>query len=165
MMAKSTPATASMVSIMDEPDRLSAPPESHERCFACGPSAIAGMYLEFSLSPADEIICDYVFDKCFEGYAGIAHGGIVSTALDAAMTHWLFAHDTPGLTARLNLRYRHPVELFKVAHIRAWLKDASPPVYQLAAEIIQEDQVRATAEGTFMHKSSLLEPDKERHRG
>lgn len=123
------------------------------------------MHLDFQLNDADEIVGDYLFDKCFEGYPGIAHGGIVATVLDAAMTHWLFAHHAPGFTARLNLRYRHPVELFKVAHVRAWLKEASPPVYQLAAEIVQDGQVRTTAEATFMHKPALEEPHQEYRHG
>ncbi len=142
---------------MPEPDSASTI-STHQKCFACGQHSPHGMHLDFRLNNQDQITCAYTFDNDYEGYPGIAHGGIVATVLDAAMTHWLFAHGTPGVTARLNIRYRHPVELHVASEIQASLKEASAPVYVLTAKLIQNGQVKATADATFMSKAELTSP-------
>lgn len=90
-------------------------------------------------------------DAC-EGYAGILHGGVIATLLDAAMTNCLFAHGRCGLTAELCVRFRHPVVSDTPLRLRACVERFSPPLFVLRAEIQQAGQVRATAVGKFMEK-------------
>ncbi len=45
----------------------------------------------------------------FQGWEGIAHGGIVATILDEVMGWALAAADAWGYTAKLSIAYRRPV--------------------------------------------------------
>lgn len=75
--------------------------------------------------------------------------------LDAAMTHCLFAHRIQAVTARLNVRFRHPVKVGVEAAIRARLVDQHPPVYVLEAELRQNGQACALAEARFFGEENV----------
>ena len=46
-----------------------------------------------------------------QGYAGILHGGIVTSLLDAAMVNCLFAHNITAYTAEIQVRFKFPVAI------------------------------------------------------
>jgi len=100
----------------------------------------------------DTIIADFELDPTAEGYVGWSHGGIISAALDGAMTNWLFAHGLIGVTAELNIRFRHPVLLGEPTQVTACLRTASHPLYELEAQIVQNRQLKARATGRFLHQ-------------
>jgi acyl-coenzyme A thioesterase PaaI-like protein len=89
-------------------------------------------------------------ERACEGYAGMLHGGVIATLLDAAMTNCLFAQGRCGLTAELCVRFRHPVVGDTPVRLRACVERSSPPLFVLRAELWQAGQVRATATGKFM---------------
>jgi acyl-coenzyme A thioesterase PaaI-like protein len=91
----------------------------------------------------------------FTGYPGMLHGGIICSLLDGAMTNCLFAHGLVAVTVDLNVRFRHPVVVSRVATVRAWLASDRPPVHRLAAEVLQEGQVVATATARFLEKQAM----------
>ncbi len=95
-------------------------------------------------------------DHSLQGYPRIMHGGIVSLLLDAAMTHCLFDHGAAGVTARMEIKFRHPVSVDLPVRIRARLLRSSPPTHQLWAEIRQGDQIKATAAGLFVDRPVWL---------
>jgi acyl-CoA thioesterase FadM len=72
--------------------------------------------------------------------------------LDAAMMHWLFAHNVAGVTTRIGIQFRHPVFVDAQADVRASLLYESPSYYVLRAELTQDATVRAVAEGVFTCK-------------
>ena len=88
----------------------------------------------------------------FEGYPATLHGGIICTLLDGAMTNCLFAHGHAAVTAELKVRFRHPVLTERPARVRAWIASSLRPLHELAAELVQEEQVMATAHGRFLEK-------------
>lgn len=92
-----------------------------------------------------------------QGYSKMMHGGIISLLLDAAMTHCLFAHGSAGVTARMEVKFRHPVAVDAPVQVRARLIRSSPPGHQLRAELIQNDKLMATAIGLFVHRPELTE--------
>jgi acyl-CoA thioesterase FadM len=77
------------------------------------------------------------------------------------MTHCLFDHGAVGVTARMEIKFRHPVSVDRPVHIRARLVRSSPPTHQLWAEISQDKQVKATAVGLFVDCPELLDPENE----
>jgi uncharacterized protein (TIGR00369 family) len=81
----------------------------HSTCFACGPRNKHGLHLEFKDDP-DGCSRDLSIPSDFQSYAGVVHGGIVATMLDAAMVHSLREQsgDTP-VTCRLEVRYLRAV--------------------------------------------------------
>jgi uncharacterized protein (TIGR00369 family) len=50
-------------------------------------------------------------DRAFEGWDGIAHGGIVCTILDEVMAWALIERDAWGLTARMNVDFKRPARI------------------------------------------------------
>jgi len=132
----------------------------HPRCVVCSPDHPCGLCLHFAAGADDTLVADFEFDQAVEGYVGWPHGGITSAVLDGAMTNWLFAHGLTGVTAELNIRFRHPVVLEEPAVVTARLKRASHPLYELEACITQGSQLKVRAIGRFMHK----EYDKEKGR-
>lgn len=124
----------------------------HPRCVVCSPDNPCGLCLRFAAGDDDTVVADFELDQAVEGYVGWPHGGITSAVLDGAMTNWLFAHGLTGVTAELNVRFRHPVVLGEPALVTARLKRASHPLYELEACITQGGQLKVRAIGRFMHK-------------
>jgi uncharacterized protein (TIGR00369 family) len=79
-------------------------------CFACGPDNPAGLHLEFE--PTHEGVRSQVTLRPeFQGWKGIAHGGIAMMLLDEAMAHAAGAAGHRGVTASANVRFRKPVPI------------------------------------------------------
>jgi uncharacterized protein (TIGR00369 family) len=79
-------------------------------CFACGTLNAHGLHLELH---AGEDVCwvELALPGRFEGWDGIAHGGIVCTLLDEVMAWALVDHDLWGVTARMSVEFRRPVPI------------------------------------------------------
>ncbi len=131
---------------------------THPHCAVC------------NLGNRDGLKIDYVFDEriqnvtatflgrtCHEGYPGILHGGVISAIFDGAMGNCLFAMGKTAVTVEITTRFRHPVVVFKEAVVNARIKRESYPVYCLEAEIVQDGQVKATAQGKFYDQPDLVD--------
>ncbi len=134
-----------------EPGRV-----QHRRCFACGAANPHGLGLRFEPSGMDGVVARCTLDERFQGYAGVAQGGIVSLLLDAAMTHCLFQRGVRAMTARLSVRFRRPVRtgvpMTVTARILGGPATTRTPkrVHSLSAEIEQDGELRADATATFL---------------
>jgi uncharacterized protein (TIGR00369 family) len=128
----------------------------HPNCVLCSGSNESGLQLDFRTTGAGGVSATFECDSRFEGYPGRLHGGIVSSLLDAAMTNWLFSKEKPAVTLRLTVRYRHPVLIGKPAVVLAVAERSSPPRHVLKAEVVQDGQIRATAEGRFLEQPHML---------
>ncbi|MCK4659085.1 MAG: PaaI family thioesterase [Phycisphaerae bacterium] len=118
------------------------------------------MGLQFEQQPDGSVVACFACNANYQSYPDRLHGGVVSMLLDAAMTNCMFAHHIQAVTARLNIRFRHPVKLGVEATIRARLVDQSPPLYVLRAELLQDGRPCALADGKFYaegHTASLQE--------
>jgi len=134
---------------------------AHPNCIVCDSENNAGLNLDFVLSDNGGVHAHFYCDPIYEGYPGMLHGGVISSLLDGAMTNCLFAHERIGLTGELTVRFRYPVATVKGALVRAWIEKFSSPFYQLKAELIQDQQVKAKATGKFVertHFNSLNNP-------
>jgi uncharacterized protein (TIGR00369 family) len=107
------------------------------------------------LSEDGSVQATFSCDKAFEGYANVLHGGLISCMLDGAMTNCMFAHGYAAVTAELNVRFHHPVVIGEFATVRAWIDRSRSGLHVLKAEIVQNQQVRATATGKFLERSIL----------
>ncbi len=133
------------------------PAQLHPNCIVCSPSNPRGFGQDFILRSDDSITADFDLDETYEGYQGCPHGGVTSALLDGSMGHWLFAHGLAGVTAELNIRFRHPIRLGEPATAIARLKRASHPLYVLEARVVQDGRVKAEATGKFIHKPELVQ--------
>jgi acyl-coenzyme A thioesterase PaaI-like protein len=87
------------------------PNASH--CFVCGLDNSSGLQMSFYIDEDDHVISTVTIPSQFEGYPGVAHGGIVATILDETLARAVMAAD-PGrfmFTGRLTTRYRKPTPL------------------------------------------------------
>ena len=128
----------------------------HPNCVVCSLDNAKGLHLEFI--PADDgiIIATFQCDEAFEGYPGFLHGGVISSILDGAMGHCIFARGQAAVTVEMATRFRHPVVIHQEATVSARIERAYHPLYLLEAQIIQAGQVKATATGKFLDQPQLL---------
>lgn len=129
---------------------------THQNCVVCGMANWHGLRLDFRPSENGGVQATFDCKKVYEGYTDVLHGGVVAALLDGAMTNCLFAHDHPGVTGELTVRFRHPVAIGAVATVRAWIVNRVPPLYVLKAELLQDGRLRAVARGKFMEQSQIV---------
>ena len=122
-------------------------------CFACGSLNASGLQLE--LHTADGVCwTETVLDRRFEGWSGIAHGGVVSTLLDEVMAWALIEHDLWGLTARLTVDFRKPAPVGRRIRAEGTVVEVRRRVVQTAGTLTDDHgTVLATAEGTYVGAS------------
>ncbi len=128
---------------------------AHPGCFSCSPTSPAGLGLEFLVREDRAVEAEFPCREIYQGYPGLLHGGITSMLLDAAMTNCLFSQGKAALTARLIVRFRLPVAIEATAVVRAWLRDYSPPLFVLEAELEQNGQIMASAAAKFIARDGL----------
>lgn len=131
---------------------------AHARCVACGSRDGHPPRLRFTVAGDGAVEARVPGRAMYEGYAGMLHGGVIATLLDAAMTNCLFAHGHCGVTADLHIRYRHPVESRVACRLRAWIERASQPLFVLRAELKQGNHCKVTAVGKFMARVPAATP-------
>ena len=95
-------------------------------------------------------------DAKWQGYAGVMHGGMISTLLDAAMTHCLFHHEIQAMTASLKVRFLAPVPCGGEIEVRATLSERRRHMYSLDAELVSSGRILARAEARFIRPSRAL---------
>lgn len=129
--------------------------DNHPGCVVCCPSNGHGLGLEFRIAYDGAVEASFACNKVFQGYPATLHGGVISAVLDGAMTNCLFAHGHASMTAELTVRFRHPVATDNPATVRAWIMSSIGPVHELAAELIQDGMVKATAKAKFLEKAAM----------
>ncbi len=92
-------------------------------CFACAPDNLRGLRLNFSQNEHGESVADWIPDQSLEGFAGIVHGGIVSTVLDESMAKAVIAAGLNALTAELRVRMRQHLAPSQPVRVRGWIAD------------------------------------------
>jgi len=81
---------------------------SPHACFACGTLNAHGLRLVLHVSD-DTCWTELILGPDFQGWEGIAHGGIVATILDEVMGWALASAEAWGYTAKMSIEYRRPV--------------------------------------------------------
>ena len=127
----------------------------HGNCVVCGHSNKRGFRLVFTLSGDGSVTGTFSCDESFEGYSKFLHGGVISSLLDGAMTNCMFANGCISVTAELKVRFRHPVAVGVPATVRARIVGSRNRLHMVKAELLQDQEIKATAEGKFMEVSSL----------
>ena len=122
-------------------------PSSHASCMVCG----QGNSIGIKFSPqGDSVTAIFQASAQWQGYSGFLHGGMISTLLDAAMTHCLFHHGIEAMTASLKVRFLEPVPCAENLQIKATLCERRRHVYLLNAELALSGRCLARAEGRFI---------------
>jgi len=104
------------------------------RCFACGELNEYGLHL---ILHAQDEHCwtELLLDERFQGWEGIAHGGILCAILDEVMAWSLVEHDAWGVTARRNVEFRRPVQVGTAIRAEGWITEAKRRLIRTAGRI------------------------------
>jgi acyl-coenzyme A thioesterase PaaI-like protein len=114
-------------------------------CFACGTLNTNGLGLVLHIEP-EQCWTELELDRRFEGWDGIAHGGITATILDEVMAWSLVGSDNWGVTARLAVEFRRPVPIGTPLRAVGWITKARRRVVDTAARLVEV----ATATGVYV---------------
>ncbi len=94
--------------------RLTLTPLAHgalNHCFGCGLENPSGLRLRFFTAEDGSIVCYPHLARRFAGPPGYAHGGIIATLLDEAMSKANRARGVVAMTRQLSVEYLRPVPL------------------------------------------------------
>jgi uncharacterized protein (TIGR00369 family) len=80
-------------------------------CFGCGLDNPSGLRLRFFTDADQNIVCRLRLAGRFAGPPGHAHGGIIATLLDEAMSKTNRARGIVAMTRALDVQYLRPVPL------------------------------------------------------
>ena len=143
---------------------MSDVPFDDGNCFACGPENPIGMHLRFAVAQAGGVRAAVTLAPHYQGWRGIAHGGIVMALLDEAMAHAAGFAGHRGVTASVNVRFRKPVPLEQPLEVRGRVTWQRRNVLGVEAEIFDRDgTLLVRGEGNFVSRGALHEADDRRN--
>ena len=93
----------------------------YEHCFGCGPQQPSGLHLAARAGEGVEVVAEFTVAPAHQGGPGLAHGGVLVTAMDEALgtLNWLL--HTASVTARLETDFVRPVPVGSTLSIHAWV--------------------------------------------
>jgi acyl-coenzyme A thioesterase PaaI-like protein len=120
----------------------------HELCFGCGHANLFGLQMELEPSGEKGVAGRFFVKQDHQGPPGYAHGGIMATALDEAMS--LLAHrvGTYPLTASLSIDLKAPAPVGTFVEVSAEVVSAVGRRLFLRSTASSEGAVVATGTAT-----------------
>jgi uncharacterized protein (TIGR00369 family) len=85
-----------------------------------------------------------------QGYDGMLHGGMISTLLDAAMTHCLFAQGFRAVTAEMTVRFVAPVPTGRSLMLTARSLSRKRRIHWVEARLLIDAKLLARATARFI---------------
>ncbi|WP_432147070.1 PaaI family thioesterase [Streptomyces sp. bgisy084] len=91
----------------------------YDRCFGCGTGQPHGLHLEARAGDGVSVTAEFTVKEAHQGAPGLAHGGVLATALDETLgsLNWLLR--VIAVTGRLETDFVRPVPLGTVLHLDA----------------------------------------------
>ena len=94
-------------------------PSHFRSCFGCGDDHETGLHMRMHAGEGLTIDGTFTVTKYHQGAPGLAHGGLLSAAIDEVLgsLNWLLGK--PAVTGRLECEFIKPVPVGSVLHIHA----------------------------------------------
>jgi acyl-coenzyme A thioesterase PaaI-like protein len=125
-------------------------------CFACGPENPIGMHLQFENLGEEGVLARTTLSQQFQGWRGIAHGGIAISLLDEAMALAAGFAGYRGVTASMNVRFRKAVPLGEPLEVRGRVTWQRGKVLGLEADVYDAGGVLLLhGDGQFVSQGSI----------
>jgi uncharacterized protein (TIGR00369 family) len=123
-------------------------------CFACGTLNEHGLHLELHAG-GDLCWVEITLSSRFQGWEGIAHGGIICTLLDEVMAWAVVDHDIWGVTARMSVDFRRPVPIGRPLRAEGRVTSARRRVVDAEGILLDAEtgEVLAVSKGTYVGAS------------
>jgi uncharacterized protein (TIGR00369 family) len=120
-------------------------------CFVCGMQNPIGLKAFFYQDEEGRVVAHFTGKEEHQGYPGVMHGGIVTALLDEVIGRVAIAQDLWAVTAKLEVRFRHPVPLGQPLTLVGELTRLRSRTLEAHGEIRLEDgAVAAEAEGVYI---------------
>jgi uncharacterized protein (TIGR00369 family) len=120
-------------------------------CFVCGMQNPIGLKAFFYQDEEGRVVAHFTGKEEHQGYPGMMHGGIVTALLDEVIGRVAIAQDLWAVTAKLEVRFRHPVPLGQPLTLVGELTHLRSRTLEAHGEIRLEDgAVAAEAEGVYI---------------
>lgn len=118
-------------------------------CFVCGQDNPGGLQLHPESGDGRAVI-DWIPPATYQGYAGVLHGGVISTLLDEAMAHAALSLAGRAPTVEIAVQFLKPVMTGQPVSVRACVREQRRRVLIVEAELVQDGETRARGEGKFI---------------
>ena len=120
-------------------------------CFACGSLNAHGLRLVLHVEHG-RATTDLTLDRSFEGWDGIAHGGIICTILDEVMAWSLVGADNWGVTARMTVDFKRPVPIGRQLRAEGSITRERRRLIETVSQLMDAEtgELLATGEGVYM---------------
>ncbi|MDQ6825717.1 MAG: PaaI family thioesterase [Candidatus Eremiobacteraeota bacterium] len=97
------------------------------------------------------VVASVTVNEEFQGWKGVAHGGIAMALLDEAMAHAALTAGHRGVTASMTTRFRKAVPVAQALTVSASIARIRRNVLFVTAQLRDRDaHVLAEAEGSFV---------------
>jgi acyl-coenzyme A thioesterase PaaI-like protein len=122
----------------------------HDLCFGCGLANPFGLQLELRGAGEGEVRGRFFVKQDHQGPPGLAHGGVLASALDEAMA--LAVHrEALAYSARLEIDLREPAPVGAYVEVAARVERSEGRKHWAAAELRGEDsRLVGSARGVFI---------------
>jgi uncharacterized protein (TIGR00369 family) len=124
------------------------------RCFGCGPLNEDGLKMTF-LAEGDVSVADFEVPARYQSWKGVVHGGIVALLLDEAVGWAAWHHGHPGVTGKLEVRYRQPLRIGEKVRLTGRVESVRRTLVYATATIdrLSDGATIAEASATLMEAS------------
>ena len=121
------------------------------RCFACGELNEHGLQLVLHTDGSGSRT-ELTLDARFQGWEGVAHGGILCTILDEVMAWSVIGQGTWGVTARMSVDFHRAVQVGRAIRATGAVSAGKRRLFRTAGRIedAETGELLATAEGTYL---------------
>jgi len=125
-------------------------------CFACGKANPIGLKMEF-FERDGKYVSLFTPGPEHQSYAGTVHGGIIGTMLDEVMGRYQCTRGLKAVTARLELRYRHPTPVGRQLTVSGWMVREHGRLIEMAGSVALPDgTVTVEAKATLVVSGTIV---------
>ncbi|MFE3826380.1 PaaI family thioesterase [Streptomyces sp. NPDC059092] len=91
----------------------------YDQCFGCGEGQPHGLQLRARAGEGVRVTAEFTVRTAHQGAPGLAHGGVLATALDETLGSLSWLLRTIAVTGRLQTEYARPVPVGASLHLEA----------------------------------------------
>ena len=120
-------------------------------CFICGVNNPIGLKIRPSRDEAaGRAWLSVVIPEEFQGWAGVAHGGIIAALLDEVCAYAVMGVSKQIVTAELTIRYLKPVPVGREVTVAAELREQVRRAISVDAQLTCDGETLARAEARMV---------------
>ena len=116
-------------------------------CFGCGPLNREGLQMTFR-SEDETAVTEFEVPDRYQSWKGVVHGGMVALILDEAVGWAAWHRGHPGVTGKLEVRYRKPLRLGERIRVTGRVDRIRRTLVYASANILRVSDGSTIAEAT-----------------